>query len=86
MDLLVYPDPSIIENLYLDVLRDPERDVSGAIAGELRRYHLDPSKDGTAGYEVLCDERLELPRIDCGRVAGRHYAVVYAIGLSDGGD
>lgn len=85
VDLLAYPDPSIIENLYLDVLRDPDRDVSGAIVGELRRYRLNPSENGAAGYEVLSDERMELPRIDYARAAGRPYTTVYGMGLGAGG-
>ena len=84
VDLLAYPDPSIIENFYLDVLRDPVRDVSGAIAGELRRYRLDPRRDGSAGYEVLSEERMELPRIDYARVAGRPYTFAYGMGLGEG--
>ena len=85
VDLLAYPDPSIIENLYLDVLRDPARDVTGAVVGELRRYRLDPRADGTAGYEVLSDERMELPRIDYERAAGRPYTTAYGMGLGEGG-
>ncbi|MGB3634728.1 MAG: carotenoid oxygenase family protein [Rubrobacteraceae bacterium] len=85
-DLLAYPDDQIIHNLYLDVLRDPSIDISGAIAGELRRYRLDPLSGGTADYEVLSDERTEFPRIDYKRAAGRPYTFAYGAGLSDGGD
>lgn len=85
VDLLAYPDPSIIETFYLDVLRDPTRDVPGPTVGELRRYRLDPSNEGPAGYEILSEERLELPRTNYGRTAGRPYSFVYGMGLGNGG-
>ncbi len=63
----------------------PARDGPGAGAGEPRRSRLHPRRDGPAGYEVLSGERMELPRIDYERVAGRPYTVAYGMGLGEGG-
>jgi beta,beta-carotene 9',10'-dioxygenase len=84
VDLLAYPDASIIQRLYLDVLRNPDEDVADASVAELRRYRigLTDNEGGPAGYEILSDEQLELPRIDYEGRNGREYSCVYGVGLN----
>jgi carotenoid cleavage dioxygenase-like enzyme len=74
-DVAAYPDPQIIDDLYLDRLRDPARHPTRA---HLRRYRL-PLGGGAASSERRVDANLELPRID-DRVEGRRYRVAYGIG------
>jgi len=40
LDLLAYQDASVVQKLYLDVLRHPEGDHCPAPPTELRRYRL----------------------------------------------
>ena len=90
VDLLAYPDDAVIRKFYLDVLRDPEKDVGPAAAAELRRYRLPPvnreSSLPTVDYEVLADEPMELPRRNEERCSTRDYSYVYGIGLSRGAE
>lgn len=92
VDLLAYPDASIIDRLYLEVLRDPEANIPASSVAELRRYRIrlsdygsSPRADGPLlDYEVLSEARLELPRID-ERRTGREYDRVYGVGASHEG-
>lgn len=78
VDLLAYPDASIVEKLYMDVLRNPGKGVTPPPMAELRRYRLDLA-GGDAEYEVLSEEGMELPRINEARMAGE-YSYVYGAG------
>src|SRR5215207_6836814 len=61
VDIVAYPDSTIVRSLYLDVLRG---DIPGSIsASQLRRYYISPSS-GSVEFEVLHDDMLELPRIN----------------------
>jgi beta,beta-carotene 9',10'-dioxygenase len=75
VDLVTYPDAKIIDQLYLEPLR------SGAgvqLTGNFTRLRIDR---GSAVTEVaLADTRLEFPRINYGRFAGRDYRFVYGVG------
>lgn len=90
VDLLAYPDDTVIRKFYLDVLRDPEKDVGPAAAAELRRYRLPlgnrESSLPRVEYEVLIDEPMELPRRNEERCNARDYSYVYGIGLSRGAE
>ncbi len=77
LDLVAYSDSSIIESLYLKVLRG---ESPGTIQiGELRRYTI-PLGDKQVTYEVLSDQAIELPRIHYRLHNTRDYRFVYGIG------
>jgi carotenoid cleavage dioxygenase-like enzyme len=75
MDLGTYPDPGIIDALYLEPLRNRTRPVP---ATQLRRYRIDLDS-GAVTYEVLLDEFVELPTINYGRASGRDYRYAYVL-------
>jgi beta,beta-carotene 9',10'-dioxygenase len=75
LDLAGYEDASIIDALYLDVLRDGEPEMPLATPWRLR---LDLDRD-TVSREVLSDQNIELPRVN-ERVSGRPYRYVWGTG------
>jgi carotenoid cleavage dioxygenase-like enzyme len=79
VDASVYPDPSIVQDLYLDRLRrkGPERPA------ELRRFHLRPGQ-GTVTYERLIDASLELAQINYARNNERPYRFAWGVGATKG--
>jgi len=81
VDLLAYADASIVERLYLNVLRARHEDHTPVPGAELRRYHL-PLQAATATFEGLVDKRIELPRINYQRCHARPYRYVYGDGLN----
>jgi carotenoid cleavage dioxygenase-like enzyme len=80
LDVIVYPDPSVIDYLYLDAIKTAERFPSG----ELRRYVL-PHGGGPVRAEPVSPLGIELPRIDERRRC-RRYRYVYGNGVTAGGD
>ena len=88
VDLLAYPDDTVIRKFYIDVLRDPGSNVGPAAVAELRRYRL-PLAGPSGGsspvdHKVLVDEPMELPRRNEEHCNAREYTYVYGIGLSGG--
>jgi carotenoid cleavage dioxygenase-like enzyme len=81
VDLLAYPDATVIDKLYLDRLRNPQADTPPTPGAELRRYRLTPGQT-SADYETLSDQRMELPTINYARSNGKPYRYMYANGLS----
>lgn len=77
IDLAVFDDARIIDDLYLDRLR-AGRAASWA---RLERFRISPG--GTVDRHRLCDEPLELPRINYGRHNERPYRYVWAAGATD---
>lgn len=79
VDLVAYPDSSVIRSLYLEsLLHHPEQVIA---VGELRRYHI--GLDATiANYEVLTSEPIELPRINYQRCNTHSYQFAYGVGSS----
>jgi carotenoid cleavage dioxygenase-like enzyme len=75
LDIVVYPDAGVIDQLYLRRLRSGEP-VNAT--GVLRRFRIGASGDVTSG--TLAEPHLELPRFDYGRRAGRSYRYVYGTG------
>jgi carotenoid cleavage dioxygenase-like enzyme len=75
IDLIAYPDATIIDALYLDKLRRGA-DVS---TGHLRRYRLRLASGDTT-YETLLQETLELPRISYRAYNGSPYRYVFGTG------
>lgn len=82
VDLVAYPNSSVIQSLYLEPLLHHSDQVIAA--GELRRYHLELNR-ATATYEVLVEEPIELPRIHYQRCNTRQYQFVYGVGCSQSG-
>jgi beta,beta-carotene 9',10'-dioxygenase len=75
VDLLAYPDDAVIREHYMDTLVSEKGPTAAA---ELRRYRL--RSDGSASYETLTSDPLELPRINYEAHNGRDYSYVYGIG------
>ncbi|MDE1769004.1 MAG: carotenoid oxygenase family protein [Thaumarchaeota archaeon] len=76
VDIVAYSDSSIINALYLDVLRG-ERPGTIPVS-QIRRYHI-PLQGGVVKYDVLSDESLELPRINYKQYNTKNYHFVYGI-------
>lgn len=81
VDIVVFPDASIIDQLYLDRLR------SGApvATGQLKRFRLDLGAGKEVVSELLSDTAMEFPRFDYHGRAGRAYRYVYGAGSRPGG-
>jgi carotenoid cleavage dioxygenase-like enzyme len=80
VDLCAFPDPGVIEDLYLERLREG-KPVSFA---ELTRFRLRRS-DRSVRRERLADGGVELPRINYMRCNERPYRCVWAVGTRGGG-
>ncbi|MDH6215499.1 carotenoid oxygenase family protein [Streptomyces pseudovenezuelae] len=83
LDLCAYPDPEIVQALYLDRLRS-----GGPVPQALpTRLRVD-RRTGRVTVTRLSDEPLELPRIDYRRHNGHPYRYTYGVGSRDhgGGD
>lgn len=74
-DIQTYPDASLVEQLYLDRLRNGE----GLTSPELRRFRIDRTA-GSVEHERLVEAPIELGRINYGRCNERKYR--YAWGVS----
>lgn len=81
VDIAAYDDAAVIDNLYLDVLRDEGGYTP--IDAQLRRYRV-PLDGGRATYETVSTVSFELPRIDYRRHNGRHYRYAYGAGTRAG--
>jgi len=76
VDIVAYPDSSIINALYLDVLRDQGPNVTPV--SELRRYRI--SLQGMpVKYDIISHDAIELPRINYNQHNTRDYQFVYGI-------
>lgn len=75
VDLVTYPDASIINAFYLDKL-EKKSEIS---LGRLRRYRLNLTNRAVAG-EWLANESLEFPRINYQAQNMRPYRYVYGTG------
>lgn len=83
VDLVAYPDPAVIQSLYLEpLLHHPEQVIA---AGQLRRYRISLDSS-SADYEVLSPEPIELPRINYRRCSTRSYQFAYGVGNSGPGN
>lgn len=79
VDLVAYPDSSVIQSLYLEsLLQHPKQVIA---AGELRRYHIGLDR-ASAEEEVLTTEAIELPRINYQLCNTHPYQFVYGVGSS----
>ncbi len=75
VDLCAYPDAGIVEDLYLERLREGKPITAAA----LTRFRLD-TESGEVSSERLCDRDLELPRINYGARNERPYRYVWGNG------
>jgi beta,beta-carotene 9',10'-dioxygenase len=75
VDMVAFPDSGVIDQLYLEHLRSAEPVTA---TGELTRFRI--GSRGDASNERLSQARLELPRINYRRRAGRRYRYVYGAG------
>jgi carotenoid cleavage dioxygenase-like enzyme len=80
VDICVFPDAGVIEDLYLERLRDG-KPVPGA---ELVRFTLDLERR-TVTRRALSDQLLELPRIAYGRCNELPHRYVWGVDLGEGG-
>ncbi len=80
LDICTYPDPGVIEDLYLERLRagKPVRQAT------LTRFRLDLD-DGSVTSQRLSDADLELPRINYGRCNERVHTYVWGAGVGPSG-
>jgi beta,beta-carotene 9',10'-dioxygenase len=75
VDIVAFPDSGVIDQLYLERLRSAEPVMA---TGELTRFRI--GSRGEAPDERLSEARIELPRINYWRCAGRRYRYVYGAG------
>ena len=83
VDMIVYPDATIIDQLYLARLR------SGAAltaTGTLTRFRVPLGGDAPVARETLAQAPLELPRINYASHAGKPYRYVWGTGIRVPGD
>jgi beta,beta-carotene 9',10'-dioxygenase len=80
VDICVFEDAGIIEDLYLERLR------AGKPVAEpqARRFRIDPV-NGTVADEQLVEQGFELPRINYGRCHERPYRYAWGVGNGDSG-
>ncbi|HEX5359372.1 MAG TPA: carotenoid oxygenase family protein [Candidatus Nitrosotalea sp.] len=76
VDVASYQDSSIVNALYLDVLRGQKTSVIPT--SQIRRYHIH-LKGGPVTYETLANEIVELPRINYKQYSTKDYHFVYGI-------
>ena len=88
LDLVAYPDATVVDALSLDNLRSPAPDLP---TGALRRYRLPIEDDGESGggasgggasgvgFETLYPGHIELPTFDYERRNTRPYRYMYGV-------
>jgi carotenoid cleavage dioxygenase-like enzyme len=83
VDVVTYPDATIIDQLYLARLR-----ASAPITatGTLTRFHVPLTGDAPVTRRILADIPLELPRINYQDHAGKSYRYVWGTGVQTRGD
>ena len=79
IDICTYPDPQIVQDLYLERLREGKRVTAAA----LERFRVNPSS-GAVARERLVEEPIELPRINYGRCNERRYRYTWGVGAASG--
>jgi len=79
VDVCTYPDPTVVEDLYLERLREGKP----IHAAHLERFRIAPDT-GEVGVERLLDEPMELARINYMRCNERPYRYVWGVGARSG--
>ena len=81
VDISVFDDPTIIEDLYLERLR---AGTPVSSEPEVRRFRIRPD-DGTVTWERATEDGFDLPRINYGRCNERAYRYAWGIGWGGAG-
>jgi beta,beta-carotene 9',10'-dioxygenase len=79
-DICTFPDAGIIEDLYLDRLRDGK----AMVAPDVHRFTIEPGA-GSVASERLFEQGFDLPRINYGRCNERPYRYVWGVGAGGSG-
>jgi carotenoid cleavage dioxygenase-like enzyme len=83
VDVILYPDASIIDQLYLARLR---ASTPITATGTLTRFHIPFAAEAPVARRTLAEVPLELPRINYDRHAGKSYRYVWGTGIEAKGD
>jgi len=83
VDMITYPDSSVVEELYLDKLRSNDPTYAH---GTLHRAQIPVNGSGEVKMTELCEDKIELPRINYVRYNGKPYRIVYGAGSTKDGD
>ena len=83
VDVIVYPDATIIDQLYLALLR---KGTPITATGTLMRFHIPLAADAPVTRRALANVPLELPRINYAAHAGRPYRYVWGTSVQTQGD
>lgn len=83
VDVIVYPDATIIDQLYLARLRSSAPITA---TGTLTRFHVPLAGEAPVTRRILADAQLELPRINYEAHAGKPYRYVWGTGVQTKGD
>jgi beta,beta-carotene 9',10'-dioxygenase len=83
VDVITYPDATIIDQLYLARLRSS---APLTATGTLTRFHIPLAGDAPVTRRSLADVPLELPRINYETRAGKPYRYVWGTGIQSQGD
>lgn len=78
VDVIVYPDATIIDQLYLARLR---ASAPVTAVGTLTRFHIPYASDAPVTRKTLAEVPLELPRINYALCAGKPYRYVWGTGI-----
>jgi carotenoid cleavage dioxygenase-like enzyme len=83
VDVIIYPDATIIDQLYLALLR---KGTPITATGTLMRFHIPLAEDAPVTRRALAHVPLELPRINYAAHAGRPYRYVWGTSVQTTGD
>jgi beta,beta-carotene 9',10'-dioxygenase len=83
VDVIAYPDATIIDQLYLARLRSS---APLTATGKLTRFHIPLASEASVTRRTLADVPLELPRINYAAYAGKSYRYVWGTGIEAKGD
>ncbi|HEX2447876.1 MAG TPA: carotenoid oxygenase family protein [Methyloceanibacter sp.] len=83
VDVITYPDATIIDQLYLARLR---ASTPLTATGTLTRFHIPFAEGEPVTRRILADIPIELPRINYERHAGKPYRYVWGTGVHTEGD
>jgi beta,beta-carotene 9',10'-dioxygenase len=83
VDVIVYPDATIIDQLYLAPLH---KGTPITATGTLTRFHIPLAAEAPVTRRALADVPLELPRINYAARAGKPYRYVWGTGVQTEGD
>ena len=83
VDVITYPDATIIDQLYLARLR---ASAPLTATGKLTRFQIALGSEAAVTRRILADLPLELPRINYEAHAGKPYRYVWGTGIAAKGD